>query len=139
MTRIFVQKKVLFSLLLLFSVSFLFVELAGCGYKLFEIQVKYSSDRIVVLGQVLIFSPARTATQQGSGKVGRWKINFMSTQKYAFLPLLGAFHFYLYTQSNSPSVPSVLLYSSFWRKGEGGQLHFIFILGLLIAFNKFRP
>ncbi|KAK3002499.1 hypothetical protein RJ639_021485 [Escallonia herrerae] len=33
--------------------------------------------------KVVIYSPARTATQQGSGKVGRWKINFMSTQKYA--------------------------------------------------------
>ncbi|PSS30686.1 NADH dehydrogenase [ubiquinone] iron-sulfur protein [Actinidia chinensis var. chinensis] len=32
--------------------------------------------------RVVIFSPARTATQQGSGKVGRWKINFMSTLKY---------------------------------------------------------
>ncbi|KAF7128878.1 hypothetical protein RHSIM_Rhsim10G0099100 [Rhododendron simsii] len=30
--------------------------------------------------RVVIFSPARTATQQGSGKVGKWKINFMSTQ-----------------------------------------------------------
>ncbi|CAI9758480.1 unnamed protein product [Fraxinus pennsylvanica] len=32
--------------------------------------------------KVLIYSPARTASQQGSGKVGRWKINFMSTQKW---------------------------------------------------------
>ncbi|GMP27708.1 hypothetical protein CsSME_00003580 [Camellia sinensis var. sinensis] len=32
--------------------------------------------------RVVILSPARTATQQGSGKVGSWKINFMSTQKY---------------------------------------------------------
>ncbi|KAM3365069.1 hypothetical protein ACQJBY_015064 [Aegilops geniculata] len=32
--------------------------------------------------KVLIYSPARTASQQGSGKVGRWKINFVSTQKY---------------------------------------------------------
>lgn len=31
--------------------------------------------------QVIIYSPARTATQQGSGKVGKWKINFLSTQK----------------------------------------------------------
>ncbi|KAL7262338.1 hypothetical protein ACSBR1_000676 [Camellia fascicularis] len=31
--------------------------------------------------RVVIYSPARTATQQGSGKVGRWKINFLSTQK----------------------------------------------------------
>ncbi|KAL0377918.1 UNVERIFIED_CONTAM: NADH dehydrogenase [ubiquinone] iron-sulfur protein 4, mitochondrial, partial [Sesamum radiatum] len=38
--------------------------------------------------RVLIFSPARTATQQGSGKVGRWKINFMSTQKWEN-PLMG--------------------------------------------------
>ncbi|CAL5332542.1 unnamed protein product [Camellia sinensis] len=30
--------------------------------------------------RVVIYSPARTATQQGSGKVGRWKINFLSTQ-----------------------------------------------------------
>ncbi|XP_022013411.1 NADH dehydrogenase [ubiquinone] iron-sulfur protein 4, mitochondrial [Helianthus annuus] len=32
--------------------------------------------------RVLIYSPARTATQQGSGKVGKWKINFLSTQKW---------------------------------------------------------
>ncbi|KAM1312671.1 hypothetical protein ACFX15_016121 [Malus domestica] len=32
--------------------------------------------------RVIIYSPARTATQQGSGKVGKWKINFLSTQKY---------------------------------------------------------
>ncbi|KAI6672335.1 hypothetical protein NL676_000241 [Syzygium grande] len=32
--------------------------------------------------QVVIYLPARTATQQGSGKVGRWKINFVSTQKF---------------------------------------------------------
>ncbi|KAL6507453.1 hypothetical protein OROGR_023648 [Orobanche gracilis] len=31
--------------------------------------------------RVLIFSSARMASQQGSGKVGRWKINFLSTQK----------------------------------------------------------
>ncbi|KDO36683.1 hypothetical protein CISIN_1g034787mg [Citrus sinensis] len=31
--------------------------------------------------RVVIYTPARTATQQGSGKLGRWKINFMSTQK----------------------------------------------------------
>ncbi|GAY33897.1 hypothetical protein CUMW_008630 [Citrus unshiu] len=31
--------------------------------------------------RVVIYTPARTATQQGSGKIGRWKINFMSTQK----------------------------------------------------------
>uniref|UniRef100_A0A1U7VRZ8 NADH dehydrogenase [ubiquinone] iron-sulfur protein 4, mitochondrial n=1 Tax=Nicotiana sylvestris TaxID=4096 RepID=A0A1U7VRZ8_NICSY len=33
-------------------------------------------------------SPARTASQQGSGKVGRWKINFLSTQKWEN-PLMG--------------------------------------------------
>ncbi|KAK6152786.1 hypothetical protein DH2020_012425 [Rehmannia glutinosa] len=38
--------------------------------------------------RVLIFSPARTASQQGSGKVGRWKINFLSTQKWEN-PLMG--------------------------------------------------
>ncbi|KAL3525590.1 hypothetical protein ACH5RR_013962 [Cinchona calisaya] len=38
--------------------------------------------------RVLIFSPARTASQQGSGKVGKWKINFMSTQKWEN-PLMG--------------------------------------------------
>ncbi|KAH7866827.1 hypothetical protein Vadar_025516 [Vaccinium darrowii] len=37
---------------------------------------------------VVFFSPAWTATQQGSGKVGRWKINFMSTQKWEN-PLMG--------------------------------------------------
>ncbi|GLU13432.1 hypothetical protein SLE2022_300700 [Rubroshorea leprosula] len=38
--------------------------------------------------KVVIYSPARTATQQGSGKVGRWKINFLSTQKWEN-PLMG--------------------------------------------------
>lgn len=35
--------------------------------------------------QVVIYSPARAATQQGSGKLGKWRINFMSTQKYVYL------------------------------------------------------
>ncbi|GAV67993.1 ETC_C1_NDUFA4 domain-containing protein [Cephalotus follicularis] len=38
--------------------------------------------------RVLIYSPARTASQQGSGKVGKWKINFISTQKWEN-PLMG--------------------------------------------------
>ncbi|KAF5740607.1 NADH dehydrogenase [Tripterygium wilfordii] len=38
--------------------------------------------------RVIIYSPARTATQQGSGKVGRWQINFLSTQKWEN-PLMG--------------------------------------------------
>ncbi|OAY51030.1 NADH dehydrogenase [ubiquinone] iron-sulfur protein 4, mitochondrial [Manihot esculenta] len=38
--------------------------------------------------RVLIYSPARTATQQGSGKVGRWKIDFLSTHKWEN-PLMG--------------------------------------------------
>ncbi|KAI3500329.1 hypothetical protein L1887_36149 [Cichorium endivia] len=38
--------------------------------------------------RVLIYSPARTASQQGAGKVGKWKINFMSTQKWEN-PLMG--------------------------------------------------
>ncbi|KAG8477074.1 hypothetical protein CXB51_030426 [Gossypium anomalum] len=38
--------------------------------------------------RVVIYSPARTATQQGSGKVGKWKINFVSTQKWEN-PLMG--------------------------------------------------
>ncbi|ESR39348.1 NADH dehydrogenase iron-sulfur protein 4 [Citrus sinensis] len=38
--------------------------------------------------RVVIYTPARTATQQGSGKLGRWKINFMSTQKWEN-PLMG--------------------------------------------------
>ncbi|XP_010938997.1 NADH dehydrogenase [ubiquinone] iron-sulfur protein 4, mitochondrial [Elaeis guineensis] len=38
--------------------------------------------------KVMIYSPARTASQQGSGKVGKWKINFMSTQKWEN-PLMG--------------------------------------------------
>ncbi|XP_028090328.1 NADH dehydrogenase [ubiquinone] iron-sulfur protein 4, mitochondrial-like [Camellia sinensis] len=38
--------------------------------------------------RVVILFPARTATQQGSGKVGSWKINFMSTQKWEN-PLMG--------------------------------------------------
>ncbi|KAI9200076.1 hypothetical protein LWI28_002357 [Acer negundo] len=38
--------------------------------------------------RVIIYSPARTATQQGSGKVGKWKINFLSIQKWEN-PLMG--------------------------------------------------
>ncbi|CAL1380869.1 unnamed protein product [Linum trigynum] len=38
--------------------------------------------------RVVIYSPARTATQQGSGKLGKWKINFVSTQKWEN-PLMG--------------------------------------------------
>ncbi|KAI3441005.1 NADH dehydrogenase [ubiquinone] iron-sulfur protein 4 [Psidium guajava] len=38
--------------------------------------------------RVVIYSPGRTATQQGSGKVGKWKINFLSTQKWEN-PLMG--------------------------------------------------
>ncbi|CAI0430681.1 unnamed protein product [Linum tenue] len=40
------------------------------------------------LFSVVIYSPARTATQQGSGKLGKWKINFVSTQKWEN-PLMG--------------------------------------------------
>uniref|UniRef100_A0A1S4B3I8 NADH dehydrogenase [ubiquinone] iron-sulfur protein 4, mitochondrial n=2 Tax=Nicotiana TaxID=4085 RepID=A0A1S4B3I8_TOBAC len=38
--------------------------------------------------RVIIYSPARTASQQGSGKVGKWRINFLSTQKWEN-PLMG--------------------------------------------------
>ncbi|KAM4075249.1 hypothetical protein ACB094_10G154900 [Castanea mollissima] len=38
--------------------------------------------------RVIIYSPGRTATQQGSRKIGRWRINFMSTQKWEN-PLMG--------------------------------------------------
>ncbi|KAH9689947.1 NADH dehydrogenase iron-sulfur protein 4 [Citrus sinensis] len=38
--------------------------------------------------RVIIYSPARTASQQGSGKVGKWFINFLSTQKWEN-PLMG--------------------------------------------------
>ncbi|XP_044475916.1 NADH dehydrogenase [ubiquinone] iron-sulfur protein 4, mitochondrial-like isoform X2 [Mangifera indica] len=38
--------------------------------------------------RVVIYSPARTATQQGSGKVGKWTINFLSTHKWEN-PLMG--------------------------------------------------
>ncbi|KAI4337061.1 hypothetical protein L6164_015519 [Bauhinia variegata] len=38
--------------------------------------------------RVVIYSPARTASQQGSGKVGKWKIDFLSTQKWEN-PLMG--------------------------------------------------
>ncbi|KAH0908981.1 hypothetical protein HID58_032302 [Brassica napus] len=38
--------------------------------------------------KVIIYSPARTATQQGSGKLGKWKINFLSTLKWEN-PLMG--------------------------------------------------
>lgn len=37
---------------------------------------------------VYIYSPARTASQQGSSKTGKWKINFMSTEKWEN-PLMG--------------------------------------------------
>ncbi|XWS14805.1 hypothetical protein CRYUN_Cryun35bG0040000 [Craigia yunnanensis] len=36
----------------------------------------------------IIYSPARTASQQGSGKAGKWKINFLSTHKWEN-PLMG--------------------------------------------------
>ncbi|KAI3972762.1 hypothetical protein MKX01_019420 [Papaver californicum] len=36
----------------------------------------------------VIYSPAWSATQQGSGEVGKWKINFMSEQKWEN-PLMG--------------------------------------------------
>ncbi|KAL9244126.1 hypothetical protein vseg_017934 [Gypsophila vaccaria] len=38
--------------------------------------------------RVVIYSPARSASQQGAGKVGNWKINFLSTQKWEN-PLMG--------------------------------------------------
>eukprot|EP00243_Klebsormidium_subtile_P004133 TRINITY_DN17913_c0_g1_i1.p1 TRINITY_DN17913_c0_g1~~TRINITY_DN17913_c0_g1_i1.p1 ORF type:complete len:172 (+),score=16.35 TRINITY_DN17913_c0_g1_i1:197-712(+) len=38
--------------------------------------------------KVLIYSPARTASQQGLSKVGRWKIGFDSTSKWEN-PLMG--------------------------------------------------
>ncbi|KAJ7543653.1 hypothetical protein O6H91_09G047100 [Diphasiastrum complanatum] len=38
--------------------------------------------------KVFIYSPARTASQQGTAKTGRWKINFISTQKWEN-PLMG--------------------------------------------------
>ncbi|XP_057727222.1 NADH dehydrogenase [ubiquinone] iron-sulfur protein 4, mitochondrial-like [Arachis stenosperma] len=38
--------------------------------------------------RVVIYSPARTASQQGSGKVGKWKMDFLSTQKWEN-PLMG--------------------------------------------------
>uniref|UniRef100_A0A0D6R3W7 NADH dehydrogenase [ubiquinone] iron-sulfur protein 4, mitochondrial n=1 Tax=Araucaria cunninghamii TaxID=56994 RepID=A0A0D6R3W7_ARACU len=38
--------------------------------------------------KVVIWSPGRTPTQQGSAKVGNWKINFLSTQKWEN-PLMG--------------------------------------------------
>lgn len=38
--------------------------------------------------RVIIYSPARSASQQGSGKTGKWKINFISTQKWEN-PLMG--------------------------------------------------
>ncbi|KAM0061197.1 putative NADH:ubiquinone reductase (H(+)-translocating) [Helianthus debilis subsp. tardiflorus] len=38
--------------------------------------------------RVVIYSSARTTSQQGAGKVGKWKINFMSTQKWEN-PLMG--------------------------------------------------
>ncbi|KAK2997781.1 hypothetical protein RJ639_026163 [Escallonia herrerae] len=38
--------------------------------------------------RVIIYSPARTASQQGSGKVGKWKVDFLSTRKWEN-PLMG--------------------------------------------------
>jgi hypothetical protein len=60
---------------------------------------------ILVNCQVLIYSPARTASQQGSGKVGRWKINFLSTQKYASCSAFLAFF------ASLNHIPKVLLLS----------------------------
>ncbi|KAI5059345.1 hypothetical protein GOP47_0025664 [Adiantum capillus-veneris] len=37
---------------------------------------------------VVIYSPARTASQQGSAATGKWKINFNSTEKWEN-PLMG--------------------------------------------------
>ena len=54
---------------------------------------------ILVNTQVLIYSPARTASQQGSGKVGRWKINFVSTQKYVSCCALLVLLFFLMGQT----------------------------------------
>ncbi|CAN6541978.1 unnamed protein product [Malus baccata var. baccata] len=53
----------------------------------------FSADALVEympgeIGKVIIYSPARTASQQGSGKLGKWKINFVSTQKWEN-PLMG--------------------------------------------------
>ncbi|KAI3760967.1 hypothetical protein L1987_51371 [Smallanthus sonchifolius] len=61
------------------------------------LSVEYKSGEIGIVSgipeehlkrRVLIYSPARTASQQGAGKVGKWKINFMSTQKWEN-PLMG--------------------------------------------------
>eukprot|EP00249_Psilotum_nudum_P010150 c22364_g1_i1 orf=764-1231(-) len=38
--------------------------------------------------KVVIYSPARTAMQQGACKTGRWKIDFLSTEKWEN-PLMG--------------------------------------------------
>lgn len=38
--------------------------------------------------RVVIYSPARTASQQGSANTGKWKINFNSTDKWEN-PLMG--------------------------------------------------
>ncbi|CAN6721760.1 unnamed protein product [Malus baccata var. baccata] len=53
------------------------------GYRDIIILCSTDVERVVI-----IYSPARTASQQGSGKVGRWKINFLSTQKWEN-PLMG--------------------------------------------------
>ncbi|KAJ1382421.1 NADH dehydrogenase ubiquinone Fe-S protein 4, mitochondrial [Sesbania bispinosa] len=53
-----------------------------------EIGVVSGIPREHLRRRVVIYSPARTASQQGSGKVGRWKINFLSTQKWEN-PLMG--------------------------------------------------
>ncbi|KAH0470071.1 hypothetical protein IEQ34_001629 [Dendrobium chrysotoxum] len=57
-------------------------------YKPGEIGIVSGIPKEHLRRRVLIYSPARTATQQGSGKVGKWKINFMSTQKWEN-PLMG--------------------------------------------------
>ncbi|KAJ4832125.1 NADH dehydrogenase [ubiquinone] iron-sulfur protein 4, mitochondrial [Turnera subulata] len=38
--------------------------------------------------RVMIYSPSRSASQQGSGKLGKWHIDFLSTQKWEN-PLMG--------------------------------------------------
>ncbi|XP_071730924.1 NADH dehydrogenase [ubiquinone] iron-sulfur protein 4, mitochondrial-like [Rutidosis leptorrhynchoides] len=74
-----------------------FPQLINRGLSTDALSVEYKAGEIGTVSgipdehlqrRVLIYSPARTASQQGAGKVGKWKINFLSTQKWEN-PLMG--------------------------------------------------
>ncbi|CAH8280932.1 unnamed protein product [Arabidopsis lyrata] len=79
--------------------------------------------------KVIIYSPARTATQQGSGKLGKWKINFVSTLKWEN-PLMG------WTSSTGEPYANVGDSALAFDSEEAAKcflLFFIFYLFILVA------